>query len=128
MTCLHNHDQILEFLRKIFLKGFQIYQNYLCALMYIIIYNKYTINIQLYICDSKSNHIDKIKGWGSFRQIVTELCLEYMYQHFIVHVFEYTVSLPKIIILTLIEVQNSLAADRHSPGGNPPRRAAAPLS
>ena len=33
MTCLHNHDQILEFLRKIFLKGFQIYQNYLCALM-----------------------------------------------------------------------------------------------
>ena len=30
MTCLHNHDQILEFLRKIFLKGFQIYQNYLC--------------------------------------------------------------------------------------------------
>ena len=24
MTCLHNHDQILEFLRKIFLKGFQI--------------------------------------------------------------------------------------------------------
>ena len=34
MTCLHNHDQILEFLRKIFLKGFQIYQNYLCALIY----------------------------------------------------------------------------------------------
>ena len=34
MTCLHNHDQILEFLRKIFLKGFQIYQNYLCALRY----------------------------------------------------------------------------------------------
>ena len=34
MICLHNHDQILEFLRKIFLKGFQIYQNYLCALMY----------------------------------------------------------------------------------------------
>ena len=34
MTCLHNHDQILEFLRKIFLKGFQIYQNYLCALTY----------------------------------------------------------------------------------------------
>ena len=34
MTCLHNHDQILEFLRKIFLKGFQIYQNYLCALNY----------------------------------------------------------------------------------------------
>ena len=32
MTCLHNHDQILQFLRKIFLKGFQIYQNYLCAL------------------------------------------------------------------------------------------------
>ena len=32
MICLHNHDQILEFLRKIFLKGFQIYQNYLCAL------------------------------------------------------------------------------------------------
>ena len=32
MTCLHNHDQIIEFLRKIFLKGFQIYQNYLCAL------------------------------------------------------------------------------------------------
>ena len=32
MTCLPNHDQILEFLRKIFLKGFQIYQNYLCAL------------------------------------------------------------------------------------------------
>ena len=32
MTCLHNHDQILEFLRKIFWKGFQIYQNYLCAL------------------------------------------------------------------------------------------------
>ena len=32
MTCLHNHDQILEFLRKIYLKGFQIYQNYLCAL------------------------------------------------------------------------------------------------
>ena len=32
MTCLHNHDQILEFLQKIFLKGFQIYQNYLCAL------------------------------------------------------------------------------------------------
>ena len=32
MTCLHNHDQILEFLRKLFLKGFQIYQNYLCAL------------------------------------------------------------------------------------------------
>ena len=32
MTCLHNHNQILEFLRKIFLKGFQIYQNYLCAL------------------------------------------------------------------------------------------------
>ena len=32
MTCLHNHDQILEFLRKIFLKDFQIYQNYLCAL------------------------------------------------------------------------------------------------
>ena len=35
MTCLHNHDQILEFLGKIFLKGFQIYQNYLCALMHI---------------------------------------------------------------------------------------------
>ena len=33
MTCLHNHDQILEFLWKIFLKGFQIYQNYLCALI-----------------------------------------------------------------------------------------------
>ena len=33
MACLHNHDQILEFLRKIFLKGFQIYQNYLCALI-----------------------------------------------------------------------------------------------
>ena len=32
MTFLHNHDQILEFLRKIFLKSFQIYQNYLCAL------------------------------------------------------------------------------------------------
>ena len=32
MACLHNHDQILEFRRKIFLKGFQIYQNYLCAL------------------------------------------------------------------------------------------------
>ena len=32
MNCLHNHDQILEFLRKIFLKDFQIYQNYLCAL------------------------------------------------------------------------------------------------
>ena len=32
MTCLHNHDQILEFLQKIFLKGFQIFQNYLCAL------------------------------------------------------------------------------------------------
>ena len=32
MTCLHYHDQILEFLWKIFLKGFQIYQNYLCAL------------------------------------------------------------------------------------------------
>ena len=32
MICLHNHDQILEFLRKMFLKGFQIYQNYLCAL------------------------------------------------------------------------------------------------
>ena len=26
MICLHNHDQILEFLRKILLKGFQIYQ------------------------------------------------------------------------------------------------------
>ena len=26
-------NQILEFVRKIFLKGFQIYQNYLCALM-----------------------------------------------------------------------------------------------
>ena len=35
MTCLHNHDQILEFLRKIFLKGFQIYQNYLCALIHV---------------------------------------------------------------------------------------------
>ena len=35
MTCLHNHDQILEFLRKIFWKGFQIYQNYLCALKHI---------------------------------------------------------------------------------------------
>ena len=35
MTCLHNHDQILEFLRKIFLKDFQIYQNYLCALTFI---------------------------------------------------------------------------------------------
>ena len=34
MTCLHNHDQILEFLWKIFLKGFQIYQNYLCALIF----------------------------------------------------------------------------------------------
>ena len=34
MTCLHNHEQILEFLRKIFLKVFQIYQNYLCALTY----------------------------------------------------------------------------------------------
>ena len=32
MTCLHNHYQILEFLQKIYLKGFQIYQNYLCAL------------------------------------------------------------------------------------------------
>ena len=32
MTCLHNHNQILEFLQKIFLKGFQIYQTYLCAL------------------------------------------------------------------------------------------------
>ena len=31
MTCPHNHDQILAFPRKIFLKGFQIYQNYLCA-------------------------------------------------------------------------------------------------
>ena len=36
MTCLHNHDEILEFLRKIFLKGFQIYQNYLCALIYFV--------------------------------------------------------------------------------------------
>ena len=36
MTCLHNHDQILEFLRKIFLKGFQIYQNYLCALSWVL--------------------------------------------------------------------------------------------
>ena len=35
MTCLHNHDQILEFLRKIFFKGFQIYQNYLCALNHV---------------------------------------------------------------------------------------------
>ena len=34
MTCLHNHDQILEFLRKIFLNGFQVYQNYLCALSF----------------------------------------------------------------------------------------------
>ena len=32
MTCLHNHDQILEF-QRIFLKGFQIYQNYLRALI-----------------------------------------------------------------------------------------------
>ena len=32
MTCLHDHDQILEFLRKIFLGGFQIYQNYLWEL------------------------------------------------------------------------------------------------
>ena len=32
MTYLHNHDQILEFLWKILPKGFQINQNYLCAL------------------------------------------------------------------------------------------------
>ena len=34
MSCLHNRDQILEFLRKFFLKGFHIYQNYLCVLEY----------------------------------------------------------------------------------------------
>ena len=38
MSCLHNHDQLLEFLRKIFLKGFQIYQNYLCALRFIFLF------------------------------------------------------------------------------------------
>ena len=43
MTCLHNHDQILEFLRKIFLKGFQIYQNYLCALMHHEGYTTFTV-------------------------------------------------------------------------------------
>ena len=32
MTCLHNHDQILEYQGEIFLEGFQNYQNYLCAL------------------------------------------------------------------------------------------------
>ena len=33
MTCLHNHDQILEYQGKIFFEGFQNYQNYLCALI-----------------------------------------------------------------------------------------------
>ena len=32
MSCLYNHYQILEFVRKISLKSFEIYQNYLCAL------------------------------------------------------------------------------------------------
>ena len=49
MTCLHNHDQILEFLRKIFLKGFQIYQNYLCALIIVHINNLYNIMCIFYL-------------------------------------------------------------------------------
>ena len=32
MACVHNHDQIPEFLAKMLLKGFSVYQNYLCAL------------------------------------------------------------------------------------------------
>lgn len=32
MTCIHNLDEILKFYCEMFLKGFQIYQNYLCAL------------------------------------------------------------------------------------------------
>ena len=32
MTCIHDLDEILKFQRDMFLKGFQIYQNYLCAL------------------------------------------------------------------------------------------------
>ena len=49
MTCLHNHDQILEFLRKIFLKGFQIDQNYLCAF----IHCKHHDLQQMYKCDQR---------------------------------------------------------------------------
>ena len=33
MTCIHNADEILKFQWKMFLKGFQIYQSYLCALI-----------------------------------------------------------------------------------------------
>ena len=32
MTCIHNPDEILKFQWKMFLKGFQIHRNYLCAL------------------------------------------------------------------------------------------------
>ena len=55
MTCLHNHDQILELLRKIFLKGFQIYQNYLCALKEVFL----LINFQTYYTNSKTNIWDE---------------------------------------------------------------------
>ena len=46
MSCLYNHDQILEFVRKISLKSFEIYQNYLCALSHI----EFTFHkLQLYL-------------------------------------------------------------------------------
>ena len=38
----HNHDQILEFLRKmIFERNIQIYQNYLCALKILMVQDNY---------------------------------------------------------------------------------------
>ena len=53
MTCLHNHDQILEFLRKIFLKGFQIYQNYLCAFKdYIDQHNESLHYADIHVCNT----------------------------------------------------------------------------
>ena len=69
MTCLHNHDQILEFLRKIFLKGFQIYQNYLCALTY--------LNMLLYY-KNINNYLHFGENPIRFGPVVKKIC-EFLY-------------------------------------------------
>ena len=39
MTCIHNPDEILKFQWKCSFKGFQIYQNYLCALSWCFLFS-----------------------------------------------------------------------------------------
>ena len=74
MNCLHNHDQILEFLRKIFLKGFQIYQNYLCALTLKVpeklqLYGLYVYYV-VHICDFGMLRVNISKSRGIWILVV----------------------------------------------------------